>query len=163
MPYFPQNLLESGNVSGALHLAESAASGSSNGVGFEALVRHVRTRAAFVAMQNLELSEAKALFLGSNIDPREVRTKVHDFHANLIKCTLFQLISLYPNLLPSSSNFVRAAPPLHDLADINTITKKDEEKTKELEGFLADVIGEWRNREGEQFPFKLVRTVRHFL
>ena len=68
-----QTLLESGNVSGALHLAETISSGSNVGLGFESLVRHVRARAAFVSLQEMELPRAKELFLGSNMDPREVR------------------------------------------------------------------------------------------
>ena len=48
---------------------------------------------------------------------------------------------------------------MHELADVTTITKRDEAKTEELEAFLVTVITEWRSREGEQFPFKLVRIL----
>jgi hypothetical protein len=32
-----------------------------------------------------------------------------------------EVISLFPRMLPSSSNFTRAIPSLHDIADINQV------------------------------------------
>ena len=51
-----------------------------------------------------------------------------------ILCT--QLISLYPRLIPASSNFVRSIPPLHEIADINQLARGDKVKVQEFKDFL---------------------------
>ena len=50
----------------------------------------------------MELRKAQEQFVRGRVDPREV-------------------ISLFPRMLPSSSNFTRAIPSLHDIADINQV------------------------------------------
>jgi hypothetical protein len=66
------------------------------------------------------------------------------------------LISLYPRLMPKSSSFVRAVPPLHDLADVNAVSKANPEKNRELFDFLKDLLEFVRAAEGETFEHKLV-------
>ena len=87
----------------ALDLSESVASRGSNvDESFEKTVRQVRCRAAFISLKKMELRKAQEQFIRGRVDPREV-------------------ISLFPKLLPSSSNFTRAIPSLHDIADINQV------------------------------------------
>lgn len=55
-------------------------------------------------------------------------------------------------MLPSSSNFARAVPPLHDIADLNQLTKGDIEVMKEYKYFLRSYLEEIRGtREGMGF------------
>ena len=53
-------------------------------------------------LKKMELRKAQEQFVRGRVDPREV-------------------ISLFPRMLPSSSNFTRAIPSLHDIADINQV------------------------------------------
>ena len=66
------------------------------------VLNKARVRAAFISLKTLELRRAQELFIKGRVDPREV-------------------ISLYPRLLPSSSNFTRSVPPLHDIADVHQV------------------------------------------
>ena len=65
-------------------------------------------------------------------------------------------MSLYPRLMPKSSGFVRAVPPLHTLADINTVSKTDPEKSEELNEFLKELLEFIRASEGETCEHKMV-------
>ena len=58
-----------------------------------------------IYLKKMELRKAQEQFVRGRVDPREV-------------------ISLFPRMLPSSSNFTRAIPSLHDIADINQVNKK---------------------------------------
>jgi hypothetical protein len=93
-------------VDEALELAENAAN---RGVGsneeLEILVNRARGRAGFISLKNLDLRRTQELFVRGRVDPREV-------------------ISLYPRLLPASSNFTRTVPPLHDIADVNQVSTR---------------------------------------
>lgn len=87
----------------ALDLAESAASrGAHMDESFEMTVNRVRCRAAFISLKKMDLRKAQEQFIRGRVDPREV-------------------ISLFPRMLPSTSNFTRAVPSLHDIADINQV------------------------------------------
>ena len=55
---------------------------------------------------------------------------------------LFQLISLYPHLMPSGTSFMRAHPPLHEIADVRMLTKGKEENLKEYKNFLLAFLQE---------------------
>ena len=75
----------------------------------------------------------------------------------------FQLISLFPRLLPRSTNFVRSVPPLHDLADINSITKNDSEMNEKMQCFLAELLEFQRMAAvGEPLAHKQVNIYRNF-
>ena len=65
-------------------------------------------------------------------------------------------MSLYPRLMPKSSGFVRAMPPLHTLGDINAISKSDPDKLEELNEFLKELLEFIRASEGETCEHKLV-------
>ena len=58
-----------------------------------------------IYLKKMELRKAQEQFVRGRVDPREV-------------------ISLFPRMLPSSSNFTRAIPSLHDIADINQVNLK---------------------------------------
>ena len=98
-------MLENERIDEALELAESASYRNDGDTdGFEAVLNKARVKAAFISLKTLELYKAQELFIRGRVDPREV-------------------ISLYPRLLPSMSNFTRSIPPLHDIADINQVCK----------------------------------------
>ena len=85
-------------------MAESAASRSGGSdENLEATVKFVRSRAAFISLKKMELRKAQELFIKSRVDPREI-------------------ISLFPRMLPASSNFTRSLPPLHDIPDIHSVS-----------------------------------------
>jgi len=54
----------------------------------------------------------------------------------LLTVPCVQLISLYPRLIPASSEFVRSIPPLHEIADINQLARGDRVKVQEFKDFL---------------------------
>ena len=85
-------------------MSENAASRSGGSdENLEATVKFVRSRAAFISLKKMELRKAQELFIKARVDPREV-------------------ISLFPRMLPASSNFTRAVPPLHDIPDIHSVS-----------------------------------------
>ena len=89
----------------ALELAEMAASKSSSlDENLEATVKFVRSRAGFISLKKMEVRKAQELFIKGRVDCREI-------------------ISLFPRMLPASSNFTRTVPALHDIADINQVQK----------------------------------------
>ena len=98
-----QYLLNNERVEEALEMADAVA-GSYNNESFEAIVNRVRCRAAFISLKKMDLRKAQEQFIRGQVDPREV-------------------ISLFPRMLPSSSNFTRTVPPLHDVADINQVRR----------------------------------------
>ena len=69
---------------------------------FEAIVKRARSRAAFISLKKMDLKKAHELLIRGRVDPREV-------------------ISLFPRMLPESSNFTRSVPPMHDIADISQV------------------------------------------
>ena len=69
---------------------------------FEKTLSSVRCRAAFISLKKMDLPKAQEQFIRGRVDPREV-------------------ISLFPRMLPSSSNFTRVVPSLHDIADVNQV------------------------------------------
>lgn len=75
-------------------------------------------KAGFIEFSMLNFGRAQQLFSSGGADSREV-------------------ISLFPNLLSSASEFTRSRPPLHDFADINQITKGDLQKTEDCKAWLV--------------------------
>ena len=99
-----QFLLTNERVDEALELSEMVASRAvnSNEKDLDSIVNFVRSRAAFISLKKMELRRAQELFIRGRVDPREI-------------------ISLFPRMLPASSNFTRTVPALHDIADINQV------------------------------------------
>jgi len=56
-----------------------------------------------------------------------------------------QLLCLYPRLLPGGSTYQRAMPPLHEIADVNQLTRGDASLLSQykdfLRGYLEDIRG----------------------
>ncbi len=131
-------MLEAGRLEQALSLAESTPALDAS------LVSEVRARSGFARLECSDLEAAADLLLRARIDPRE-------------------LICLWPGLLParSASAFVRAVPPLHQMADAYAATgaKADPEKKGRLDGFLAGLLQAMRT---EEFPFRTVSFIRSF-
>ena len=98
--------MDNERIDEALELAENASyritgvDGQSDGL--EAVLNKARIKAGFISLRAFELRKAQELFVRGRVDPREI-------------------ISLYPRLLPSTTNFKRCVPPLHDIADINQV------------------------------------------
>ena len=102
-----QFLLTNERVDEALELSEMVASRAVNShesdeKDLDSIVNFVRSRAAFISLKKMELRRAQELFIRGRVDPREI-------------------ISLFPRMLPASSNFTRTVPALHDIADINQV------------------------------------------
>lgn len=95
---------------------------------FQVMNRRILQQAGFIQFAQLQFLEAKELFRTSHLDIRE-------------------LISLYPLLLPSSSGFIRAHPPLHEYADLNQLTRGDQEKVSKCKRFLMSYLSEIRSTE----------------
>lgn len=97
--------MDNERIDEALELAENASyriTGDGQSDGLEAVLNKARIKAGFISLRAFELRRAQELFVRGRVDPREI-------------------ISLYPRLLPSTTNFKRCVPPLHDIADINQV------------------------------------------
>uniref|UniRef100_A0A914VBK9 CNH domain-containing protein n=1 Tax=Plectus sambesii TaxID=2011161 RepID=A0A914VBK9_9BILA len=121
-----ESLLEENQVSEALEVTEV----SLNRIGYDEkhilTARRLRQKAAFVYFVQGKRAEALELMVDNELDPRE-------------------LISLYPGLLPSQSDFTRASPSLHQLANIAQVTSAANEKQSLLD-FLKDFLLQVRSR-----------------
>ncbi|KAM4698963.1 transforming growth factor-beta receptor-associated protein 1 [Discoglossus pictus] len=122
-----QDLLSNQRVEEALVLAKGARRNIPKEK-FQLMYRRILQQAGFIQFAQLQFLEAKELFRSSHIDIRE-------------------LISLYPLLLPSSSAFIRTHPPLHEYADLNQLTRGDQEKVTKCKRFLMSYLSEIRSTE----------------
>ncbi|CAJ0935352.1 unnamed protein product, partial [Ranitomeya imitator] len=122
-----QDLLSNQRVEEALVLAKGARHNIPKEK-FQVMYRRILQQAGFIQFAQLQFLEAKELFRSSHLDIRE-------------------LISLYPLLLPSSSAFIRAHPPLHEYADLNQLTRGDQEKVATCKRFLMSYLSEIRSTE----------------
>lgn len=122
-----QDLLSNQRVEEALVLAKGARRNIPKEK-FQVMYRRILQQAGFIQFAQLQFLEAKELFRTSHLDIRE-------------------LISLYPLLLPSSSGFIRAHPPLHEYADLNQLTRGDQEKVSKCKRFLMSYLSEIRSTE----------------
>ncbi|CAI9540230.1 unnamed protein product, partial [Staurois parvus] len=122
-----QDLLSNQRVEEALVLAKGARRNLPKEK-FQVMYRRILQQAGFIQFAQLQFLEAKELFRTSHLDIRE-------------------LISLYPLLLPSSSGFIRAHPPLHEYADLNQLTRGDQEKVSKCKRFLMSYLSEIRSTE----------------
>ncbi|XP_063809484.1 transforming growth factor-beta receptor-associated protein 1 [Pseudophryne corroboree] len=122
-----QDLLSNQRVEEALVLAKGARRNIPKEK-FQVMYRRILQQAGFIEFAQLQFLEAKELFKTSKLDIRE-------------------LVSLYPLLLPSSSAFIRAHPPLHEYADLNQLTRGDQEKVAKCKRFLMTYLSEIRCTE----------------
>ncbi|XP_005106604.1 transforming growth factor-beta receptor-associated protein 1 [Aplysia californica] len=121
-----QALLADKRVNEALELAKNANKTGMTRDKFVKMFKRIQQQAAFIEFCQQHFEEAGQLFRDSGIDVREI-------------------ISLYPHVLPKSINFTRSVPPLHEIADINQLSRSDEKVKaayKEfLRTFLEDIRG----------------------
>ncbi|KAM9320927.1 transforming growth factor-beta receptor-associated protein 1 [Gastrophryne carolinensis] len=122
-----QDLLSNQRVEEALVLAKGARRNIPKEK-FPVMYRRILQQAGFIQFAQLQFLEAKELFRTSHLDIRE-------------------LISLYPFLLPSSSGFIRTHPPLHEYADLNQLTRGDQDKVAKCKGFLMSYLSEIRSTD----------------
>nr|XP_017531848.2 transforming growth factor-beta receptor-associated protein 1 isoform X1 [Manis javanica]XP_036875884.1 transforming growth factor-beta receptor-associated protein 1 isoform X1 [Manis javanica] len=122
-----QDLLASRRVEEALVLAKGARRNIPKEK-FQVMYRRILQQAGFIQFAQLQFLEARELFRSGQLDVRE-------------------LISLYPFLLPTSSSFTRSQPPLHEYADLNQLTRGDQEKIAKCKHFLMSYLNEVRSTE----------------
>ncbi|KAL3842523.1 hypothetical protein ACJMK2_020527 [Sinanodonta woodiana] len=118
-----QALLADKRVQEALDLAKNANHAGLSKDKFLKIYRRFQQQAAFIEFSQQNFDEAKELFKEGKVDVRE-------------------LISLYPGLMPSSSNFTRSIPVLHEIADINNLSKDNDEMKKDYKRFLRNYLEE---------------------
>lgn len=116
-----QALLGDKRVTEALELAKNANKAGLTRDKFLKIFKRFQKQAAFIEFSEGHLEEAMNLFKDSQVDVREV-------------------ISLYPRLLPSNCNFTRSVPPLHEIADVNQLTRGKEDLLKEYKKFLCSYL-----------------------
>ncbi|KAH9518827.1 transforming growth factor, beta receptor associated protein 1 [Bulinus truncatus] len=121
-----QALLADKRVTEALDLARNANKTGMSRDKFLKMFKRIQQQAAFIEFSRQQFEEAIQLFKESSVDVREI-------------------ICLYPHYLPANTNFTRSVPPLHEIADINQLSKSDETMKaayKEfLKNFLEDIRG----------------------
>ncbi|XP_013380315.1 transforming growth factor-beta receptor-associated protein 1 [Lingula anatina] len=120
-----QDLLENKKVEEAIELAQNARNHGLTKEKFQKAFVHILQQAGFVELARANLDQARDYFRDGQLDVRE-------------------LISIYPNLLPASSNFTRS-PSLHkDIADVNQLANHQVDRIKEYKQFLAEYLEEIR-------------------
>ncbi|GFR68319.1 transforming growth factor-beta receptor-associated protein 1 [Elysia marginata] len=120
-----QALLADKRVQEALELAKNANKTGMSREKFVKMFKRIQQQAAFIELSEKNFDEAGQLFKESEIDIREV-------------------ISLYPHFLPSSVNFTRSVPALHEIADINQLSRSDEETKAAYKVFLKEFLEDIR-------------------
>lgn len=75
-------------------------------------------KAGFIEFARFDFEAAQKYFSEGSIDSREI-------------------ISLFPDLLSTETEFKRSRPPLHGYADINQITKGDLQKMEDCKSALV--------------------------
>ncbi|XP_069694581.1 transforming growth factor-beta receptor-associated protein 1-like isoform X2 [Periplaneta americana] len=118
-------LLADSRVEEALELAQNANHFGMTKEQYQKKKKKIQQQAAFIYFSNGDFDKAHELFVSGEVDLREV-------------------ISLFPNLLPSSSTFVRSIPPLHCIADVNQLFHGDEGKLREAKQFLRNFLEDVR-------------------
>ncbi|XP_014664764.1 PREDICTED: transforming growth factor-beta receptor-associated protein 1-like isoform X2 [Priapulus caudatus] len=120
-----QSLLADKRITEALDLARNSYKTGLTKDRFNKIYETIQQQAGFIEFSQHRFSEAVELFKSGLVDAREV-------------------ISLYPLLMPRSSNYTRAVPALHDLADIRQITHGNQQQMSEYKQFLADFLEDIR-------------------
>ena len=80
----------------------------------------------------------------SHPPPKEKNKKKCTIPNLFLHCYCSQIISLYPHYLPSSVNFTRSVPPLHEIADINQLSRSNEETKLAYKVFLREFLEDIR-------------------
>nr|CAD7446145.1 unnamed protein product [Timema bartmani] len=123
VPWYEQVkvLLLDGKVEEALKLSRNFEPVGMNKEESTKLLQDIYRRAGFIYFSYGDFDKAHELFENGHVDVREI-------------------ISLFPGFLPSSSNFVRAVPPLHEIADVIQLFASDEIKIKGAKRFLQQFL-----------------------
>ena len=129
-------LLSEDKIDEAMELAENASCGTTPREIFHEQRRRLEQRAGFLYLAHGDMAKSLALLIHSHVDPREV-------------------ISLFPGMLPATSNFVRAVPPLHDFADIEQLFPRDPVTQASSRHLLNEFL--LAVRRDPEFLFHLVR------
>ncbi|KAF4527983.1 hypothetical protein B566_EDAN016638 [Ephemera danica] len=119
-------LLSDNRVDEALDLAQNSNHAGFTRDQYEQLYKSFQKQAAFIYFSMEEFEKARAMFISSDVDIREV-------------------ISLFPSLLPQDSNFTRSVPPLHKIADVEQLFHRNATKLKQANMFLQQLLEEIRN------------------
>ncbi|XP_063956642.1 transforming growth factor-beta receptor-associated protein 1-like isoform X1 [Lytechinus pictus] len=123
-----QALLADKRVEEALNLAKNYRKAGLGKDKFMQMYNRIQQQAGFIQFAQLNFADSMELFKEAKLDVRE-------------------LICLYPNLLPSNSNFHRAIPPLHDFADISQVVRGKPDKAAECKQFLMDFLEDVRETD----------------
>ncbi|XP_072162816.1 transforming growth factor-beta receptor-associated protein 1-like [Diadema setosum] len=123
-----QALLADKRVEEALNLAKNYRKAGLGKEKFLKMYNRIQQQAGFIQLAQFNFREAGQLFQEAKLDVRE-------------------LICLFPNLLPSSSNFHRAIPPLHDFADISQVVRGDAARLGACRAFLRDFLAAVRGTD----------------
>ncbi|XP_022096424.1 transforming growth factor-beta receptor-associated protein 1-like [Acanthaster planci] len=123
-----QALLSDQRVEEALTLAKNSKKLGLPKERFHKLYQRVQQQAGFIELARFHYDGAAQLFKEGQLDVRE-------------------LISIFPNLLPSTSNFNRSSPLLHQFADISSIVRGNKERLLECKTFLAGYLDGIRGGE----------------
>lgn len=125
-------LLTDERVDEALDLARNARPVGLSKEQFHRIYRKIQQRAGFIYFSKCEFDKARDLFQSSKVDIREI-------------------ISLFPNLMPLSSSFNRAVPPLHGIADVVQLYHADKTKIKDAQSFLMNFLRDVRETGHSKF------------
>jgi len=124
-----QTLLSSDKVEQAFSLLEMAQLKFDKR---ENLLRKIHRKAVFVRFAEFDLPLCKDSISQSELDLREVIHKIGHRTEILVGGKIyiidiyifFQIISLFPSILPNSTVFTRSLPQLHEYLDVNQVRKK---------------------------------------
>ncbi|XP_035226449.1 transforming growth factor-beta receptor-associated protein 1-like isoform X2 [Stegodyphus dumicola] len=121
-----QSLLADKKVAEALELAKYSNKSELSKDQFRSILRRIHQQAGFIEFSLFHFDEAKEHFLEGQLDVRE-------------------LISIFPDLLPSNSSFARINPPLHDIGNVNEMCSYDSQAISDCRQFLLSYLEGVRN------------------
>ncbi|CAB3383602.1 Hypothetical predicted protein [Cloeon dipterum] len=121
-----QALLADKKVDEALDLVHNANYSGYTSEQFGKLSQRFKQQAAFAYFATKEFQRAQEMFIESAVDVREV-------------------ISLFPNLMPEASTFVRSIPPLHEIADVDQLYQKDEDAKQQARLCMRQLLEQLRD------------------
>ncbi|KAK6191375.1 hypothetical protein SNE40_003084 [Patella caerulea] len=119
-------LLYDKRVAEALELAENAHKTGMTKDKFMKIYKRIQQQAGFIEFSQQHFDEAQKLFLNGEVDVREI-------------------ICLYPDLMPSGSNFTRSSPPLHEIPSISILVRNNDSVMETYKSFLRSFLEDVRN------------------
>lgn len=134
-----QALLADKRVSEALELVNNANRTGLAKDKFQKMLSRIQQQAGFIEFSLGHFDEARELFRKGEVDVKE-------------------LVSLYPRMLTPTCQFTRSMPPLHDIADINQLTKSNSEQLVGYKHFLQFYLEEVRETSLSKEDQKVVDT-----